>query len=142
MITNEKYDEIIKDGIRKLKKDNQFSLQFINANLPTEQGFIDVAISRHKDHVKAWNRQLPEYYRPCTLEEMVTEFDKLGFEASVVLSLDSFKDIIGFRPKIVRKEDEFQFMLIAQDRVSLAFINKDWNDLEEMYGSYLRPTKH
>jgi len=141
--TSDDFDEILKHGIQRLLITEQFSLQFVNSSLPVEQGFIDVSIIRSREDVENWNNQSLENYRSCTFDDLAPAFDALGFESSKMFELDSFKEIIGPDPKFIRDEHEVcQFFIIGKERVTLIFVNTEWEDLQELYGSYLKTTKH
>lgn len=138
----EKYNDIVLDGIRKLSTGNGFTLHLLNAALPSEDGFFEIAISKEEAHVLHWNGSIPPWYVPSSVEEAIHTFDALGFAATELMTLDSFKEIVG-DARIVRcTEVKAQFMAIAEDRVALFHINYSWDSLEECHGSYLRTTKH
>lgn len=129
-----------------LKTSNKGSLHLFNTGLSPENGYLEVAVSRDPEVIAAWNQRFSDptdvNYCRVPLTQMVKVFSEQSLPIVELTSSERFSELVGYPSRLYKAVEEPLYFFLSDTTFTLIRHGDDWDELEELYGTYLRPTKH
>lgn len=133
-------------SIEGLKTSDSWSFHVFNSVTGSKNGFLEIAISKDMTRLQNWQNKIknyPEYHKEVSVKTIVSNLSELDLGAETILLDDRFAIIGGEGLKLFDYGDgSFTYIGLSTDRIVLIRHSVDWAEIEEHYGTYLRPTKH